>query len=94
MLFVSPRSFGHSMSSLKLGAPWTTRLSSAGLVFFHFGHRIIAQMTGLQSEQNSQTLDLIFDKLYENFIEEVDANDNGIDVAAQPRLANKKLTFG
>ncbi|KAH9828398.1 Uncharacterized protein family (UPF0160) [Teratosphaeria destructans] len=55
-----------------------TKLSSAGLVWMHYGKHIIHQVTGLDvaSEDN----ELLFQKLYEDFVEAFDANDNGISV--------------
>ncbi len=41
------RSFSESMSSLKPGKKWTTKLSSAGLVYAYFGQKIIAQLIGV-----------------------------------------------
>ncbi|XP_017574659.1 UPF0160 protein MYG1, mitochondrial [Pygocentrus nattereri] len=70
------RSFVESFNSLCPEKPWVTKLSSAGLVYFHFGRRILSQLTGLT--QDSRQLEILFDKLYENFVEEVDAVDNGI----------------
>ena len=41
------RTFDGTMQSLTDGKkPWTTKLSSAGLVYLHFGHRIIATIAG------------------------------------------------
>ncbi|GFR60693.1 UPF0160 protein MYG1, mitochondrial [Elysia marginata] len=71
------RTFNESMNSLNPSLPWTTKLSSAGLVYFHFGRTIVAQMLGL-SEEDSVTK-TIYDKVYENFIQEIDGIDNGID---------------
>ena len=43
----SPRMFNSSMSRLTDGKkPWVTKLSSAGLVYLHFGHRVIATIVG------------------------------------------------
>ena len=53
-----------------------TKLSSAGLVYMHFGKAIIAQRTGL--DEGGPEVEVLFKKLYEAFIEAVDANDNGI----------------
>ncbi|ETI21157.1 hypothetical protein G647_07501 [Cladophialophora carrionii CBS 160.54] len=53
-----------------------TRLSSAGLVYMHFGKAIIAQHTKLPVDHPD--VELLFRKLYDDFIEAVDANDNGI----------------
>ena len=50
------RSFNDSMNSLTGGKkPWLTKLSSAGLVYLHFGHRIISTITG----EASPTLELL-----------------------------------
>ncbi|XP_076355167.1 MYG1 exonuclease isoform X2 [Tachypleus tridentatus] len=76
------RNFSESMHSLNPKNPWTTKLSSAGLVYFHFGHRVIAQFLGT-SNQDGKTIK-IYDKVYENFMEEIDAIDNGISTHDEP----------
>ena len=53
-----------------------TKLSSAGLVWMHYGHSIIQQVVGL--EEKSADNELLYQKIYEDFIEAFDANDNGI----------------
>jgi uncharacterized UPF0160 family protein len=53
-----------------------TKLSSAGLVYMHFGKAIIAQHTKLPIDHPD--VELLFQKLYDDFIEAIDANDNGI----------------
>jgi len=53
----------------------TTKLSSAGLVYKHFGREIIHDILGT----NSQDTEVIFLKVYKNLIESIDAIDNGID---------------
>lgn len=55
-----------------------TKLSSAGLVYMHFGKAIIAQH--LKVDQEAEEVKVIWEKIYESFIEPVDANDNGISV--------------
>ena len=54
----------------------STKLSSAGLVYMHFGKDIIAQATGLS--RDSEDADVLYNKLYDSFVEAFDANDNGI----------------
>jgi len=54
-----------------------TKLSSAGLVYMHFGKAIIAQHT--QQPLDSPDVELLYQKLYDDFVEAVDANDNGIN---------------
>lgn len=53
-----------------------TKLSSAGLVYMHFGKTVIAQHTKLPIDHPD--VELLYQKLYDDFIEAVDANDNGI----------------
>lgn len=56
----------------------STKLSSAGLVYMHFGKAIIAQHTELPEE--SEQVSILWDKIYAEFIEALDAHDNGISV--------------
>ncbi|KAF7547227.1 hypothetical protein G7046_g9063 [Stylonectria norvegica] len=53
-----------------------TKLSSAGLVFLHFGRAILAQRLALA--EDSPDVALLYTKLYESFVEALDAHDNGI----------------
>ncbi|CAA9963989.1 myg1 protein [Pyrenophora teres f. maculata] len=62
----------------------TTKLSSAGLVYMHFGKDIITTVTGLQGAD----CDLLYEKIYSDFIEAFDANDNGIS-ALDPKDLEK-----
>lgn len=55
-----------------------TKLSSAGLVFLHFGRAIIAQRLGGAVKEDSEEVAMLHTKLYESFIEALDAHDNGI----------------
>lgn len=55
-----------------------TKLSSAGLVFLHFGKQILAQK--LDKPEDAPEVQLLHDKIYQNFIEALDAHDNGISV--------------
>nr|XP_020492416.1 UPF0160 protein MYG1, mitochondrial [Labrus bergylta] len=70
------RTFSETFNSLCPEKPWVTKLSSAGLVYLHFGRQLLAQLTKLKEEDRQ--LEVLFDKLYDNFVEEVDAVDNGI----------------
>lgn len=67
----------------------STKLSSAGLVYMHYGLSVIAQCTGLA--EDSKDAKLLFDKLYEDFIEAFDANDNGISVYDARKLKEAGL---
>ncbi|XP_077583400.1 MYG1 exonuclease [Stigmatopora nigra] len=70
------RTFSDNFHSLRPEKPWVTKLSSAGLVYLHFGRQLLAQLT--QLKEDDKQLEILYDKLYENFVEEVDAVDNGI----------------
>lgn len=78
------KSFNHSMSTLKADAKWTTKLSSAGLVYFHYGHEVLKKI--IISELSEAKLNSIYAKVYESFVQEIDGIDNGISVCeGQPR---------
>lgn len=55
---------------------YSTKLSSAGLIYKHFGKNIIKTLCPNVSEEN---LEILYDKVYKEFIESLDANDNGIN---------------
>jgi len=70
------KTFVDTVSSLIPDKPFETKLSSAGLVYVHFGKKLIAQL--IEKPEDHDLTEKIFDKVYEKFMEEVDANDNGI----------------
>jgi len=68
------------------GHGFNTKLSSAGLVYKHFGREIIAKV--LKTTLDDPRLDVLWLKLYREFIEAIDAIDNGISqypTDVQPR---------
>nr|XP_033330298.1 UPF0160 protein MYG1, mitochondrial [Megalopta genalis]XP_033330299.1 UPF0160 protein MYG1, mitochondrial [Megalopta genalis] len=71
------RDFKESVSTVikKPGYDWTTKLSSAGLIFCHFGNEIIKQLFPNVSDDN---VEWIFKKVYNAFIQEIDGIDNGV----------------
>ncbi|KAL6859726.1 metal-dependent protein hydrolase [Trichoderma novae-zelandiae] len=103
-----------------------TKLSSAGLVYMHFGRALIAQRLaqekaaaaaassaaaapaseekdGVVVGEESPDVDLLYNKIYESFIEAVDAHDNGISkyprdalaaAAIEPRFSSGGFTLG
>ncbi|AEO64518.1 uncharacterized protein THITE_2110738 [Thermothielavioides terrestris NRRL 8126] len=62
-----------------------TKLSSAGLVYLHFGREIVARR--LAQPEDSPQVGMVWRKLYESFIEALDAHDNGISVYDAAALA-------
>lgn len=67
-----------------------TKLSSAGLVYQHFGREIIQHLAA-PSKLDDATLDLLHQKAYKNFIEHIDGIDNGVEVATA--AGDAKLTY-
>lgn len=62
-----------------------TKLSSAGLVYKHFGRAIIENLlanseTTIDCSEHVQLVDACYTKLYKDFMEHVDAIDNGVSV--------------
>ncbi|KAI8978929.1 metal-dependent protein hydrolase [Pilobolus umbonatus] len=54
----------------------TTKLSSAGLVYKHFGKEVIMNL--LKKNTVDDEVQILYQKTYDGFIESLDANDNGI----------------
>ncbi|KAL8552886.1 hypothetical protein ACS0TY_001534 [Phlomoides rotata] len=71
------------------GHGFNTKLSSAGLVYKHFGKEIIAKE--LEVDEDHPDVDRLFLAVYRNFMEAIDAVDNGInqyDTDQPPRYVN------
>ncbi|MBA0616085.1 hypothetical protein Godav_016163 [Gossypium davidsonii] len=71
------------------GHGFNTKLSSAGLVYKHFGKEIIAKE--LQLGEDHLNVQRLFLAIYKNFMEAIDAIDNGInqfDTDKPPRYVN------
>ena len=83
------KTFSESINSLDASKKWKTKLSSAGLVYFHFGREIISTLLESTSQQLTEK---VFDKVYENFIQEIDAIDNGISTHDGEGEENKFIT--
>ncbi|KAH7931001.1 GAMM1 protein [Leucogyrophana mollusca] len=74
----SKQRFDHHQRGFEevFGHGFSTKLSSAGLVYKHFGKEIIASTTG--SVVGDSKVTTLWLKLYKEFIEAIDAIDNGI----------------
>ena len=68
-------------------AEYKTKLSSAGLIYKHFGKEIISHVLSI----NDSNVDLLYNKVYKEFIEALDANDNGINNYPKDVELNKKF---
>ncbi|XP_017875319.1 UPF0160 protein MYG1, mitochondrial isoform X2 [Ceratina calcarata] len=71
------RDFKESVSTVikKPGYDCKIKLSSAGLIYCHFGHEIIKQLI---PELSDDKVEIIFKKIYDTLIKEIDAIDNGL----------------
>lgn len=73
------RRFDHHQRGFETTFPGRdTKLSSAGLVYMHFGRDIIANRQGGGDGPDPATVGLLYNKIYQSFVEAVDANDNGV----------------
>lgn len=59
------------------------RLSSAGLVYTYYGEDVIKQLAPKDTPLKPSDLTVIYKKVYQNFIEEIDAIDNGVPIASE-----------
>ena len=63
------------------GRGFTTKLSSAGLVYKHYGEEIVRDaLSRGGATPDDATVEKIYVKMYEEFIEGVDGNDNGVNM--------------
>ncbi|EGV62012.1 hypothetical protein PSN45_000727 [Yamadazyma tenuis] len=73
---------------------FSTKLSSAGLIYKHFGQDIIKHKLNLtDSVQDSEIIKGIWEKIYKEFIESIDANDNGISKYDESATASLEPKF-
>ncbi|CEF63041.1 UPF0160 protein MYG1, mitochondrial [Strongyloides ratti] len=70
------RTFNETMASLNILPNFNTKLSSAGLIYAFYGKRAIASI--LSIPESHEHIPLLYNKMYEHFVENVDAVDNGI----------------
>ena len=70
--------FDHHQRNLSesFSKDFQTKLSSAGLIYKHFGKDIIYEVLKME---NPADVDLLYVKIYKEFIEALDSNDNGIN---------------
>lgn len=74
--------FTQSMSSLMPHKDWKAiKLSSAGLIYYHFGKRVLSSI--LSCDEDDDIVPVVFDRVYESLIREIDAIDNGVPIAKE-----------
>lgn len=67
---------GKADGPLQATGRFRTKLSSAGLVYKHFGRAIIKRI----AETGDMETELVWAEIYQRFLEALDAQDNGIEV--------------
>ncbi|CAG9568335.1 unnamed protein product [Danaus chrysippus] len=79
------REFNETLSSLRpeLGDKFKIKLSSAGLIYTYYGERIIQELAPKGFCLDKDNLRLIYKKVYEFLIEEMDAIDNGVPMTEE-----------
>ncbi|XP_047371460.1 MYG1 exonuclease isoform X1 [Vespa velutina] len=77
------RDFNESLSTIihEDGCNSKIKLSSAGLIYCHFGHEIIKQLAPVNTSDD--IIKIIFNSVYYKLIQEIDAIDNGIPMFDQ-----------
>ncbi|CAH2095780.1 unnamed protein product [Euphydryas editha] len=82
------REFNETLSSLRpeLGDKYKIKLSSAGLIYAFYGEKVIQSVAPKDQPLTTENLKVIYKKVYENLIEEMDAIDNGVPMTdSEPR---------
>lgn len=70
--------------------PFKIKLSSAGLVWKYYGKEVLSKILAesfpvVASTYNPTDIDKMYQKLYKNFFQEIDALDNGVKIANEER---------
>jgi uncharacterized UPF0160 family protein len=68
-----------------------TKLSSAGLVYKHYGREVLGKLAAALSPPTQEFTplepdqeDILFQKMYQHFVEHIDGIDNGVEMAEGP----------
>lgn len=69
------RSFNHTMSTLGSEISSEVKLSSAGLIYHHYGKEVLKKMI---ATEDLALINYIYKRVYFNFIQEIDGIDNGV----------------
>ena len=63
---------------------YKTKLSATGLVYKHYGRELLCALHP-ELKASVDKLEWVYDKLYNDLIEGVDAIDNGVEISDEPR---------
>ena len=67
--------------------PFKIKLSSAGLIYKYYGREVLKNILGeifgpVSSSFTESDHEKVYQKLYKNFVQEIDAKDNGVNASA------------
>ncbi|XP_023943423.2 MYG1 exonuclease isoform X3 [Bicyclus anynana] len=82
------REFNETLSSLRpeLGDKYKIKLSSAGLIYAKYGENLLQELAPKGHPFSPEDLRIIYKKVYEHIVEEMDAIDNGVPMTdEEPR---------
>ncbi|CAH2054119.1 unnamed protein product, partial [Iphiclides podalirius] len=79
------REFNETLSTLRpeLGNKYNIKLSSAGLIYTYYGEKVIQCLQPKHAPLTEDNLKIIYRKVYENLIEELDGIDNGVPMTEE-----------
>eukprot|EP00467_Chlorarachnion_reptans_P023338 CAMPEP_0114500140 /NCGR_PEP_ID=MMETSP0109-20121206/7799_1 /TAXON_ID=29199 /ORGANISM="Chlorarachnion reptans, Strain CCCM449" /LENGTH=338 /DNA_ID=CAMNT_0001677769 /DNA_START=122 /DNA_END=1138 /DNA_ORIENTATION=+ len=72
------------------GNGFNTKLSSAGLIYKHFGKKVLSAL--LPNVGEGETLDKLYMKIYGSFIQEIDGIDNGVLIKDGSQPQNYRIS--
>jgi len=73
--------------NVKYDEKYPSKMSSAGLVFKHYGEEFLAAI-GVSLAQHKE---IVIKQIYEDYFLPVDANDNGVDISDAPKYKERSL---
>ncbi|CAL8107904.1 unnamed protein product [Calicophoron daubneyi] len=76
------RGFNLTFKDFFEGSKWDIKLSSAGLIYVHFGQKVISGLVNKDIED--PMVCTLFHKIYSAFLSEIDAIDNGVSISDVP----------
>lgn len=87
-----PKYFDHHQRGFEetFSPKFKTKLSSAGLVYKHFGQEVIGQI--LNKDTTDACVQTLYPKIYEEFVEALDGDDNGIKGYENPSIERFKVS--
>ncbi|KAJ6230084.1 metal dependent hydrolase - related [Anaeramoeba flamelloides] len=69
----------HETFNEKFSKQYTTKLCGAGLIFKHFGLRVLSEIVETEiTEENKDNFNFLLHKIYRDFVEGIDGYDNRI----------------